>query len=90
MLELWKEIGYMHPYLIIRGGNFLNYRKELRLYNHKQYDICKSRPRNKLRNAQPRERFNSATKRIVYLAPCISRDTINIHLNRSSGYDLLF
>ena len=26
----------MHPYLIILGEHFLNYRKELRLYNHKQ------------------------------------------------------
>ena len=59
----------MHSYLIIFvAAVSLNHLKELGLYNHKQYDICKSRPRNKP------ERFNSGTS-------CISRDTINIHLN---------
>lgn len=38
----------MHPYLIIFvAAVSLNHLKELGLYNHKQYDICKSRPRNK-------------------------------------------
>ena len=35
----------MHSYLIIFvAAVSLNHLKELGLYNHKQYDICKSRP----------------------------------------------
>ena len=72
----------MHPYLILFVARvLLNHLKELRLYNHKQYDICKSRPRNKP------ERFNSGTM-VNSGTSCISRDTINIHLNRNNGYDL--